>query len=153
MKKGFWGITTAICVTVLVYHLTMSCIQYFRYETDVSVSLVTHRQLTFPAVTICNLNPMKKSAVSESSALSRLISDDNRKRKKRDNSALGRHIDEAKFTRQKRSSHKSTVYECVGLCKWTHVLIRSCVCIRVSTCVYVYVCKRSGSVDIVSDFI
>ena len=150
----------------------MSCIQYFRYETDVSVSLVTHRQLTFPAVTICNLNPVKKSAVSESSALSRLVNDDNRKRKKRDNSALGRLIsddnrkkkkrdtsalgrliDEAKVTRQKRSSHKSTVYECVGLCKWTHVFIRICVCIRVCTCVYVYVCKRSVSVDIVSDFI
>ena len=137
MKKGFWGLTTAICVTVLVYHLTMSCIQYFRYETAVSVSLVTHRQLTFPAVTICNLNPVKQSAVSESSALSRLINDDNRKRKKRDNSgssrriddddklsrkkrdtsALERLIDEAKVTRQKRSSHKSTVYECIGLCR------------------------------------
>ena len=78
---------TAVCVFILIYHLTSSCILYFSYETDVNVALVTRRQLTFPAVTICNLNPVKNSAVSESSALSRLINDARRKRKKRDTSA------------------------------------------------------------------
>ena len=74
---------TAGCVLVLIYHLTTSCILYFSRETDVNVALVTRRQLTFPAVTICNLNPVRQSAVSESSALSRLINDDKRTRKKR----------------------------------------------------------------------
>ncbi|KAI0217764.1 hypothetical protein LSAT2_030469 [Lamellibrachia satsuma] len=83
VKRCFWGLMTVICVSVLVLHLTMSCIQYFSHETAVTVSLVTRRQLTFPAVTICNLNPVKQSAVSESSALSRLINDDKRRRKKR----------------------------------------------------------------------
>ena len=80
---SFWGLMTAGCVLVLIYHLTTSCILYFSHETDVNVALVTRRQLTFPAVTICNLNPVRQSAVSESSALSRLINDDKRTRKKR----------------------------------------------------------------------
>ena len=83
VKRCFWGLITAICVIVLVFHLTVSSIQFFSYQTDVSVALVTRRQLTFPAVTICNLNPVKQSAVSGSSALSRLINDDKRRRKKR----------------------------------------------------------------------
>ncbi|KAK2176079.1 hypothetical protein NP493_686g00003 [Ridgeia piscesae] len=87
VKRFFWGMMTAVCVFILIYHLTSSCILYFSYETDVNVALVTRRQLTFPAVTICNLNPVKNSAVSESSALSRLINDARRKRKKRDTSA------------------------------------------------------------------
>ena len=84
VKRTFWGLMTVACMVFLVYHLTMSCILYFSHETAVNVALVTRRQLTFPAVTVCNLNPVKQSAVSQSSALSRLVSEDNRKRKKRD---------------------------------------------------------------------
>ncbi|KAK2176081.1 hypothetical protein NP493_686g01016 [Ridgeia piscesae] len=82
VKICFWCLITVVCVTALVYHLTMSSIQYFSYDTDVNVALITRRQLTFPAVTICNLNRVKQSAVPENSALSRLIGGDNRKRKK-----------------------------------------------------------------------
>ena len=104
VKRVFWGVITAVCVSVLIYHLTSSCILYFSHETAVNVALVTRRQLTFPAVTICNLNPVKQSAVSESSALSRLISDDNRKRRKRDNSVLRRVIGDNRRKRRKRAT-------------------------------------------------
>ena len=104
VKRTFWGLMTVACMVFLVYHLTTSCILYLAHGTSVTVTIVTRRQLTFPAVTICNLNPVKKSAVSESSALSRLINDDNRKRKKRDTSALERLVDDDNLSRKKRGT-------------------------------------------------
>ena len=104
VKRCFWGMMTAVCVFILVYHLTSSCILYFSYETDVNVALITRRQLTFPAVTICNLNPVKSSAVSDSSALSRLINDVRRKRKKRDTSASSRLVNDDTHKGEKREN-------------------------------------------------
>ena len=111
VKRVFWGLTTAVCVSVLIYHLTSSCILYFSHETAVNVALVTRRQLTFPAVTICNLNPVKKSAVSESSALSQLINGVKRKRKKRDRSGFGRPINDEKLTRKRRETDPGALVE------------------------------------------
>jgi len=43
-----------------VYGLTAA---YFSYPIDVSVSVHHEQQLVFPAVTICNMSPVKKSAI------------------------------------------------------------------------------------------
>ena len=73
VKKVFWGSITAVCVAILVFHLTSITIYYFRRDVDVSITLVTRRQLTFPAVTVCNMNPVKHSALSNNSALRALL--------------------------------------------------------------------------------
>jgi len=45
-----------------VYALTSA---YLSYPTSVSVSIQQPQQLVFPAVTICNMSPIKKSAMEK----------------------------------------------------------------------------------------
>ena len=73
VKKVFWGTITAVCVAILIFHLASITVYYFRRDVDVSITLVTRRQLTFPAVTVCNMNPVKHSALSSNSALRALL--------------------------------------------------------------------------------
>ena len=57
-----------------MYGLTMN---YIEYNVSVQVSVTAHEKLIFPAITVCNLSPVKKSA-----ALS-LLKNMSTKRKKR----------------------------------------------------------------------
>jgi len=43
-----------------VYALTAA---YLSYPVDVSISVLREKELVFPAVTICNMSPVKKSAL------------------------------------------------------------------------------------------
>ena len=47
--------------------------QYFRYGTNTIVKLHLTHELKFPAVTLCNLNPFKKSQISRSTELNALV--------------------------------------------------------------------------------
>jgi len=58
-----------------VYALTAA---YLSYPVDVSISVHREPQLVFPAVTICNMSPVKKSALEAAD-----LSGASKRRKKR----------------------------------------------------------------------
>ena len=64
------------------YQVATIFIQYYRYDVTVSKTFTFKRQTVFPAVTFCNMNPVKRTAVSGNSQLSALTSQhDKRKRR------------------------------------------------------------------------
>ena len=76
----------------LLYNTTRLTSLYLTYPVSVSVSVVTESRLQFPAVTVCNVNPVKKSAwnkftfktAGSASASVQGPTEPKRKRKKRD---------------------------------------------------------------------
>lgn len=48
--------------------------QYYKYNVAVSETITHQRQATFPAVTFCNMNPVKRSSVGDNSQLSQFTS-------------------------------------------------------------------------------
>lgn len=68
-KTGFWAFMSVFCLVFLIYHTTTVSLYFFQYKYNVAVVLVNKRELVFPAVTVCNLNPVKASAVTTSSEL------------------------------------------------------------------------------------
>lgn len=69
VKIGFWTVTSLFCGALLIFHITQITRYFFAYRVNVVVSLVKDRELTFPAVTVCNMNPVKSSAVAYSPEL------------------------------------------------------------------------------------
>jgi len=62
-------------MTFTVYSLTS---EYLRYPVSVSISIYQEPELLFPAVTVCNLCPVKKSALQNAD-----LSGVSKRRKKR----------------------------------------------------------------------
>ena len=54
----FWSVSFVIFTGVMIYFVTNSIMAYFRYPTQTSVSIVVERSQAFPAVTICNYQPV-----------------------------------------------------------------------------------------------
>ncbi|XP_070542006.1 amiloride-sensitive sodium channel subunit gamma-like [Ptychodera flava] len=64
-KRIFWSISFLTAVGLFIGFSSTLIKHYFEYEVDVSVSVTFERDLAFPAVTICNLNPLRKSLLTE----------------------------------------------------------------------------------------
>lgn len=60
-------------------------IEYIARPVDVVTKLERETDLTFPAVTLCNINPMRNSKLSQSSLLTEALSDNVISRVKRGN--------------------------------------------------------------------
>jgi len=63
VKKCFWIFALVVMTGGMlstVYGLTKT---YLSYPVSVSVSVQREKQLVFPAVTVCNMSPVKKSAL------------------------------------------------------------------------------------------
>ncbi|KHN78989.1 FMRFamide-activated amiloride-sensitive sodium channel, partial [Toxocara canis] len=60
-KRSFW--IAAICLAWILcgYQIWVAIHKYFQYQTTVSVQIRHMTNITFPAVTICNLNPIRSS--------------------------------------------------------------------------------------------
>lgn len=54
---------TISMVAGLLYNLLSISQLFFSYKVDVTISLLHVSELTFPAITICNMSPVKKSAM------------------------------------------------------------------------------------------
>lgn len=50
-------------VAGLLYNLISITTLFFSYKVDVTIKLLHVNELTFPAITICNMSPVKKSAL------------------------------------------------------------------------------------------
>ncbi|CAD5228066.1 unnamed protein product [Bursaphelenchus okinawaensis] len=69
---GFWTIITLIALGLLIWQLVLIVIDYYQHDVNVQVQL-QFEQRTFPAVTLCDLNPYKKSIALQNSNISQLM--------------------------------------------------------------------------------
>jgi hypothetical protein len=51
-----------------IFQVTSIWLEYFRYDVVVSKTFKYQRQAVFPAVTFCNMNPVKRSIVERQPA-------------------------------------------------------------------------------------
>ena len=63
VKSVFWILITLAAVGGLIYNAMMLFMAFFDYKVTVLVELRYQRELDFPAVTVCNMNPIKKRAL------------------------------------------------------------------------------------------
>ena len=78
VKKCYWTFAMLVMtggMTFSVYSLTAT---YLNYPVSVDVSVHREQQLVFPAVTICNMSPVMKSALQTAD-----LSGTSKRRKKR----------------------------------------------------------------------
>lgn len=62
-KKVFWLLVMMGMAAVLLYNVVELSRKYFGYPISVKLSVDHQQQLTFPAVAICNMSPIKKSSL------------------------------------------------------------------------------------------
>ncbi|XP_067675353.1 amiloride-sensitive sodium channel subunit gamma-like [Haliotis asinina] len=62
-RRAFWVLAVVAGAGVAVYNIWMIGIAYSNWEVSTVVSLKYNSKLRFPAVTFCNLNPVKKSRI------------------------------------------------------------------------------------------
>jgi len=65
VKKCYWTLALLVMVGGLVFSVYALTAAYLSYPIHVSISVHEEQQLVFPAVTICNMSPVKKSAIQE----------------------------------------------------------------------------------------
>ncbi|KAH7705287.1 hypothetical protein AAVH_27503, partial [Aphelenchoides avenae] len=70
--KAFWVVVILGTFAAFVVQSVFIFIDYFHYNVDTVVQLKSVDGLSFPAVTICNLNPIRKSAMDYVEELSDL---------------------------------------------------------------------------------
>ncbi|KAH7714754.1 acid-sensing ion channel 1-like protein [Aphelenchoides avenae] len=71
--KDAW--TTVLVATTAVFVVQSGYLvkAYFEYRTNTNIRLIYEPEATFPAVTFCNLNPLKKSTMEHSQELTNLV--------------------------------------------------------------------------------
>src|SRR6218665_1039344 len=78
VKKCFWALAIVLMMCGLVYNLRGLIDEYLRYDVSVIVSILQEQQIVFPSVTVCNMSPVKKSAMTSNN------NNSNTSRRKRD---------------------------------------------------------------------
>ncbi|KAK2185711.1 hypothetical protein NP493_226g08054 [Ridgeia piscesae] len=68
-RRAFWAVVVVAGTVLFVWQVTTACVHYFDYP--VSTVTVQHsaQMSAFPAVTFCNLNPLRDSAVRDSQSV------------------------------------------------------------------------------------
>ena len=69
IKRCFWGIMVAVTLGLLIFNFYTITDAYFSYNVDVNIRLKHETELIFPAITICNMNPIRKSMIMKSSLM------------------------------------------------------------------------------------
>lgn len=63
-EKGFWLIVLLFCTGFAFYQISGLIIIYLQYPVDVKLEFRHSNELEFPAITLCNNNPFKKSQMN-----------------------------------------------------------------------------------------
>ncbi|KAK2154327.1 hypothetical protein LSH36_271g07011 [Paralvinella palmiformis] len=61
-KRAFWIMTYLFTLVAVIYNITAVFSDYLSYPVDVTVKINDNPSQQFPAVTVCNVNPIRKSA-------------------------------------------------------------------------------------------
>lgn len=72
--RMFWMLIFTTAFICSVYEITHSFQEYMKHPTQTEVSLATREKLIFPAVTVCNLNPLKLSNLINTSLWDNVVS-------------------------------------------------------------------------------
>ncbi|KAK0395440.1 hypothetical protein QR680_001280 [Steinernema hermaphroditum] len=64
-RRTFWTIAIAFAWSICLYQIYIAVNKYFQYSTQTSVRIRHLTNVTFPAVTICNLNPIRNTWLLE----------------------------------------------------------------------------------------
>ena len=70
----FWMVVVIFASTLGVYHITLSVTAYLQYRTKTDVLIVSKEKLSFPAVTVCNINPFKLSEIENTAIWNSVVS-------------------------------------------------------------------------------
>ncbi|KAI0229578.1 hypothetical protein LSAT2_019998 [Lamellibrachia satsuma] len=63
VKKIFWCLLPMMTFGALLFNITNITRSFFRFNVNVHVELLHVNEMTFPAVTVCNMSPVRKSAL------------------------------------------------------------------------------------------
>ncbi|CAD5123493.1 DgyrCDS11836 [Dimorphilus gyrociliatus] len=63
LKKMFWLITTLFAFVFLIWQVTKAIMFYYSYPTTTKFQLHSSPSLPFPAVSFCNLNPIRSELI------------------------------------------------------------------------------------------
>ena len=66
VKKIGWFIVNLFTLSLLLLYFSNISMLFFTWPVNVKVDMLSKRELLFPAVTICNMNPIKQSALEVS---------------------------------------------------------------------------------------
>jgi len=112
IKKVCWIILTLVAFSGLIYNLTMVSLTYASYPVSVGISIQHASDVQFPAITLCNMSPVRLSAVEDNSLLGGSgITTSSRNRKRRKRSSIGNN-----YISQKREPLGVQVYRPHSLC-------------------------------------
>ncbi len=75
LKKTFWSVLVLVTLSMLLFHTYTVFQAFLSYSVTVDMKIQTERELIFPAITFCNVNPVKKSALLQSRDTSRELAD------------------------------------------------------------------------------
>ncbi|XP_078661850.1 uncharacterized protein LOC144905918 [Branchiostoma floridae x Branchiostoma belcheri] len=83
-SRIIWTVILITCITLFVYQSAILIKSYFEYPVNVDIKVVDNKKLTFPSVTVCNNNRLRKSKLSGSRHGSLLELDERTERDVRD---------------------------------------------------------------------
>ena len=63
IKKFVWTVATFGMLVVCIYNVALNIQTLLEWDVTVSVDITSVRELPFPAVTVCNLNSLRLSAI------------------------------------------------------------------------------------------
>ena len=66
LRRRMWILIMMVCITVCVYVAASAVVTYFSFPANSAIQVHYVDELPFPAVTVCNVNPVKKSYYEES---------------------------------------------------------------------------------------
>lgn len=82
-KKIFWAITICLTVSAFLYNVSGIAKSFARFPVSVSITLLHENELIFPAVTVCNMSPVRKSAMESSAAFEEEVEKRKKRKKKK----------------------------------------------------------------------
>lgn len=64
-RQTLWGLALLVSLSLFLYQATWSAATYLEHPHFASLREETHRELTFPAITLCNVNRFRFSALTD----------------------------------------------------------------------------------------